>query len=168
MKESYKKGDSDSILALSLAGRHREMSPEPYTGVSVGRAIELTAMQRRTIQARGRHWVLRFWEYEIRDGVRVRVNVHKKLAPIGPAYPDKRSVEPLAWKQLEPIHTRLQTPESATPIIEFVETVYLPMVKQFRRPSTYKDYKRDAWEKHFKHRLANLRLCDFRTAHGSV
>jgi integrase len=29
-----------------------------------------------------------------------------------------------------------------------------------------KDYKRDAWEKHFKHRLANLRLRDFRTAHG--
>ena len=40
------------------------------------------------------------------------------------------------------------------------------MVKQFLRPSTYKDYKRDAWEKHFKHRLANLRLRDFRTAHG--
>ena len=57
-------------------------------------------------------------------------------------------------------------PESATPIIEFVETIYLPMVKQFLRPSTYKDYKRDVWEKHFKHRLANLRLRDFRTAHG--
>jgi integrase len=123
-------------------------------------------MQRGTISQRGRHWVLRFWEYQIRDGARVRVNVHKKLAPVGPAYPDKRSVEPLAWKQLEPINTRLQTPESATPITEFIETIYLPMVKQFLRPSTYKNYKTDEYERHFKHRLGNIRLRDFRTAHG--
>ena len=47
-----------------------------------------------------------------------------------------------------------------------VETVYLPMVKQFLRPSTYKNYKVDEYERHFKHRLGNLRLRDFRTAHG--
>jgi integrase len=123
-------------------------------------------MQRGTISQRGRHWVLRFWEYQIRSGVRVRVNVHKKLAPIGPAYPDKRSVESLAWKQLEPINTRLQTPESATPITEFIENVYLPMAKQFLRPSTYKNYKTDEYERHFKHRLGSLRLRDFRAAHG--
>jgi len=123
-------------------------------------------MQTGTISQRGRHWVLRYWEYQIRNGIRVRVKVHRKLAPIGAAYPDKRSVEPLAWKELEPINTRLQTPESATPITEFIETIYLPMVKQFLRPSTYKDYKHDCYEVHFKHRLGNLRLREFRTAHG--
>ena len=123
-------------------------------------------MQRGYISQVGRNWVLRYWEFQIRNGIRVRVNVHKKLAPIGPAYPDKRSVEGLAWKELEPINTRLQTPESATPITEFIETVYFPMVKQFLRPSTFKDYKKDCYEKHFKHRLGNLRLRDFRTAHG--
>lgn len=123
-------------------------------------------MQKGTISQRGRHWILRYWEYQIRDGVRVRANVHKKLAPIGAAYPDKRSVEPLAWKHLEPVNTRLQTPESATLITEFIENVYLPMVKTHLRPSTYKDYKNDCYEKHFKHRLGNLRLRDFRTSHG--
>jgi integrase len=123
-------------------------------------------MQRGTIVKHGRFWLLRYWEYQIREGVRVRVNAHKKLAPIGPAYPDKRSVEPLAWKELEPVNTRLQTPESATPITEFIETIYLPMVKQFLRPSTYKNYKTDEYERHFKHRLGNLRLRDFRAAHG--
>lgn len=123
-------------------------------------------MQKGTITKHGRYWILRFWEYQVRNGVRVRVNAHKKLAPIGPAYPDKRSVESLAWKELEPINTRLQTPESATPITEFIETVYLPMAKQFLRPSTYKNYKIDEYERHFKHRLGNLRLRDFRTAHG--
>src|SRR6266851_4770835 len=123
-------------------------------------------MQRGTISQRGRHWILRFWEYQIRNGVRVRANVHQKLAPIGSSYPDKRSVESLAWKHLEPINTRLQTPESATPITEFIETVYLPMAKQFLRPSTYKNYKTDEYERHFKQRLGNLRLREFRTAHG--
>lgn len=123
-------------------------------------------MQKGTITKHGRHWVLRFWEYQIRNGVRVRVNAHKKLAPIGPAYPDKKSVEGLAWKELEPVNTRLQTPESATPITEFIETIYLPMAKQFLRPSTYKNYKNEEYERHFKHRLGSLRLRDFRTAHG--
>jgi integrase len=123
-------------------------------------------MQRGTITKHGRHWVLRWWEYQIKKGVRVRVNAHKKLAPIGAAYPDKRSVEGLAWKHLEPINTRLQTPESATPITEFIETIYLPMAKQFLRPSTYKNYKIDEYERHFKSRLGNLRLRDFRPAHG--
>ncbi|MGB2666469.1 MAG: hypothetical protein WAK48_20875, partial [Candidatus Acidiferrum sp.] len=91
-------------------------------------------MQKGVITKHGRHWWLRYWEYQIRNGVRVRVRASKKLAPIGAAYPDKRSVEPLAWKHLEPLNTRLQTPEAATPITEFIETVYLPMVKQFLRP----------------------------------
>jgi len=123
-------------------------------------------VQRGTISQRGRHWILRYWAYELRNGIKTRVNVHKKLAPIGPAYPDKKSVEPLAWKYLEPVNTRLQTPESATPICEFIETVYLPMVEKFLRPSTFKDYKHDCYLKHFQHRLGNWRLRDFRTAHG--
>ncbi len=123
-------------------------------------------MQRGTISRRGRHWILRYWEYQIENGVKVRKNAHKKLAPIGPSYPDKRSVEPLAWKHLEPVNTRLQTPESATPITEFIEKVYFPMAETFLRPSTFKDYKKDCYEKHFKHRLGNLSLRDFRTAHG--
>jgi hypothetical protein len=113
-------------------------------------------MQKGTITKHGKYWLLRYWEYQIRNGVRVRVNAHKKLAPIGPAYPDKRSVESLAWKQLEPINTRLQTPESATPIIEFIETVYLPMAKQFLRPSTYRNYKVAEYERHFRDRLGKL------------
>jgi integrase len=111
--------------------------------------------------------VLRYWEYQIRNGVRTRVNVHKKLAPIGPAYPDKKSVEVLAWKHLEPINTRLQTPESATPLTEFIETIYLPSVKPFLSAATYKNYERDEYQHHIKHRLGNLRLRDFRPAHGS-
>jgi integrase len=124
------------------------------------------AMQRGTILHRGKSWVLRYWDVQIKNGVRVRVHVHKRLAPVGPAYPDKKSVEPLAYEHLRPLNTKLTTPESATPITEFIETVYLPMVKQFLRPSTYKGYTTGEYQRHFKHRLGNLRLRDFRTAHG--
>ena len=40
------------------------------------------------------------------------------------------------------------------------------MAKQFLRASTYKNYKIDEYERHFRHRLGNLRLRDFRAAHG--
>jgi integrase len=40
------------------------------------------------------------------------------------------------------------------------------MAKQFLRPSTYKNYKTDEYERHFRDRLGKLRLRDFRTAHG--
>jgi integrase len=40
------------------------------------------------------------------------------------------------------------------------------MAKQFLRPSTYRNYKHQEYERHFKHRLGDLRLRDFRTAHG--
>jgi integrase len=40
------------------------------------------------------------------------------------------------------------------------------MAKQFLRPSTYKNYKTDEYERLFKTRLGDLRLRDFRTAHG--
>jgi integrase len=123
-------------------------------------------MQRGTIIKHRNNWVLRFWDYQPRDGQRVRVKVYKRLAPIGPAYPNKKSVEPLAWKQLEPINTRRLQPESAMPIRDFIEDVYLPFVKEVLRPSTYKDYKKDAYEHHVKSRLAGLRLRDFRTVHG--
>jgi integrase len=41
-----------------------------------------------------------------------------------------------------------------------------PHVKSELRPSTYKDYKKDVYEKHLKIRLGDLKLRDFRTVNG--
>jgi integrase len=124
-------------------------------------------VQRGTITRHRNNWILRFWEYQVKDAQRVRVRAYKNLAPIGPAYPTKKSVESLAWKQLEPINTKRLQPEGAMPIADFIENVYFPFVKEMLRPSTYKDYKRDIYERHdIKGRLAGLRLRDFRTVHG--
>lgn len=48
----------------------------------------------------------------------------------------------------------------------FIEHYYLPHVAKELRPSTYKDYRRDVYEKHLKIRLGDLRLRDFRTVNG--
>lgn len=48
----------------------------------------------------------------------------------------------------------------------FIENYYLPFVQKELRPSTYKDYKKDVYEKHLKIRLGELRLRDFRTVNG--
>jgi len=122
-------------------------------------------MQAGTILRHRRSWVLRWYEPEFKDGKKVRTKKFRKLAPIGPDYPDKRSVESLAWKILEPVNTKALQPESAVPVAQFIEEVYLPFVKQNLRASTYIDY-RNAFRAHIKSRLGEIRLKDFRTVHG--
>jgi len=119
-------------------------------------------MQKGIIKKQHGSWVLRFWDHEVRNGKRVRVKRFKTLAPIGEAYPNKKSVEQLAWKELEPINTRKTQPESAALVKDFIERDYLPYVKRTLRPSTYKDYANDAYRRHVKHRLDDIRLRDFR------
>lgn len=47
-------------------------------------------------------------------------------------------------------------PEQNLTLSDFVESVYLPWIKQNRRPSTYKNY-RDIWEDHVKAAIAHER-----------
>jgi len=123
-------------------------------------------MQRGHILKHHGAWFLRYWSTELRNGVPVRVRKGKRLAPINTDYPNERSVLPLAEDILTPINRGTQTPDSAMLVSEFIEAKYLPYVKQNLRPSTYKDYKRDIYEKHVAQRLGKLRLRDFRTVNG--
>src|SRR5271155_5649498 len=123
-------------------------------------------MQHGTILKHHGSWALRYYDTEIQNGIRVRKKVFKKLVPIGPEYPSKRSVEPLAYKILEPVNAQRLQPESSMAVSNFIENIYLPSVKETLRPSTYKDYKKDCYECHIKSRLNGLRLRDFRTVTG--
>ena len=123
-------------------------------------------MQRGTIIKHHGSWALRYYDTEIHNGVRIRKKVFKKLVPVSPDYPSKRSVEKLAWKVLEPVNAGRLQPESSMLLSDFIENIYLPSVKETLRPSTYKDYKHDCYEKHFKSRVRGIRLRDFRTVTG--
>ena len=124
-----------------------------------------TLMQRGYIYKHHGAWFVQHYDVRFVDGRPFRKRVAHKLAPIGPDYPTKRSVWSLAEKILQPLNSAQLLPESALPIIEFIERFYLPHIKSRLRPSTVNDYL-DIVDKHLKPRLGNIRLRDFRVVHG--
>src|ERR1700732_3915241 len=110
-------------------------------------------MQRGYIFRHRNGWYFRFYEAQNLEGLKIRKQFCKKLAPYNDDYPNKRSVLLLAEKILSPINTGQLQPESAMPVVDFIENHYLPHVKITLRASTYKDYRKDVYEKHLKTRL---------------
>lgn len=123
-------------------------------------------MQRGCIYRHRNCWYVRYYEHVSVNGEKVRKQSCKKLAPFNDDYPTKRSVLLLAEKILAPINSGQLQPESAIRVVDFIENIYLPHVKRELRASTYKDYRKDVYEKHLKDRLGDIRLRDFRTVHG--
>lgn len=123
-------------------------------------------MQRGQIVKHRGKWRLRYWDIAIINGQKKNVHRAAFLAPIGKDYPTKRSVTALADRILAPLNAGQVQPESSLTVVHFFENFYLPHVKKELRPSTYKDYKKDVFEKHLKVRLGELRLRDFRTVSG--
>jgi len=95
------------------------------------------------------------------------VPVCKALARIQPG--EKKptdSVRLLADEVLKPINAKQLQPESAVALAEYIDNFYLLWVKDNRRPSTYKDYKKDIYERHnLKTRFGKLQLRDTQIHH---
>jgi integrase len=106
------------------------------------------------------------WDAAIVDGKKKKIRRATFLAPIGKEYPKKRSVIALADRILTPLNAGHVQPESSLSVAHFIENYYLPFVQKELRPSTYKDYTKDVYERHLKVRLGDLRLRDFRTVNG--
>jgi len=123
-------------------------------------------MQRGTIIKHHGSWCLRYYETIVDGGRRIRRRSFRRLASVSDEYPTKRSVLLLAEKVLAPINIGSQTPESSIRVVDFIELVFLPHVLRELRPATYKNYKKDLYEKHLKQLLGDIRLRDFRTVHG--
>jgi integrase len=123
-------------------------------------------MQRGYIYKHRGSWRVRFRENIIEEGELKRVLRSQFLAPVDEEHPTKRSVALIADRILAPLNAGHVQPESSLTVVHFIEHYYLPFVQKELRPSTYKDYKRDVYEKHLKIRLGNLRLRDFRTVNG--
>ena len=123
-------------------------------------------MQQGQIIKRNGAWHIRHYITDIVNGQPVRRRVSKKLARVSDAYTTKDSVAVLGAKILEAINTGAQTTDSDMPVAHFIEHVYFPTVKNELRPSTYKTYKKDIFEKHLKDKLGDIRLRDFQVVHG--
>src|SRR5229473_1082516 len=125
----------------------------------------MTKQQRGYIFRKGKFWFLRYSDSVLRDGKSVRVQLCKKLAPYCDAYRSEKSVRPLAAEILQPVNAGTQDVRSTMAVSDFIEAIYLPEVKQKKRPSTYKNY-RDIFRIHVKPRLGEISLRHFRCCDG--
>lgn len=125
-------------------------------------------MQRGTIIKHRNCWRVLFYDTQYRDGVKKRVRVSKKLAPISSVYPTASSVRQLADDILSPLNRKQVQPESSLKLTEFIEKSYFPAVEPKLRPSTFLNYKKSIYEPHLKKRLnkLNLSVRDFRPVHA--
>jgi integrase len=108
-------------------------------------------------------WRLRWRETDSNGKVITRFAT---LATKDENYPSKRSVQLLAQKHLEPLNAGRTQPDSLMLVADFIEKNYLPFVQQNLRPSTYKDYRSDIYERHLVDRLGTIKLRDFRTVNA--
>jgi integrase len=110
-------------------------------------------------------WFLRYSDTVLRDGRSVRVQLCKKLAPCSDQFRTEKSVRPLAAEFLQPINAGAQDVRSTMAISDFIETAYLPEIKEKKRASTYKNY-RDIFRIHVQPRLGGTTLRHFRCCDG--
>lgn len=79
-------------------------------------------MQRGAIKQHGRFWVLKYREDVLQNGVKVRKEVYKKLAPISREYQTKESVQALADLTLAPLNAGLRQAQSVDTIETFLDS----------------------------------------------
>ena len=86
-------------------------------------------------------WVLRYRERVSIGGTIETVQRAKRLAPVDSQHKTKASVRDIANRELDPLNRNSAEPMGVTKLGDFVNRVYLPFVKQQKRPSTYRGYK---------------------------
>jgi integrase len=98
-------------------------------------------MQKGTIRRVGNCWLLRYYEPVLVDGKIVKKAKAKKLATYDPElYRTEEDVRPLADLILAPINARTAQAESTQTVASFLEHVYLPYIRETKKPSTVMSY----------------------------
>ena len=111
---------------------------------------------------KGNGWYLRYYDYAVEPGGKTVLKKKcVKLAPYGGEFRSKKAVRRLADEFLRPFNDGTYTPASAMTMRDFVENIYLPYVKQQKKPSTAEGYQK-MWSRYLK-QGADVALRDFRT-----
>src|SRR5882672_11024588 len=97
-------------------------------------------MQKGHIYRKGKSWLLGF-NVKIEQDAEVKwVRRAKKLAPVSDKYRTPASVQHIANEILAPQNVQRVRAEGTQTVVQFIEHVYLPFVKQTLRPSTHDIY----------------------------
>jgi integrase len=96
-------------------------------------------------------WVLRYRERVGVGGKVKTIKRAKRLVLIDAEHKTKASVRDLARRELAPFNSNVVEPLGITKFGDFVDRIYLPFVKQQKRPSTYRGYSQ-MWSDYLKAR----------------
>jgi hypothetical protein len=110
-------------------------------------------------------WYVRYWECRNIGGTLTKKRVSHQLGPVttrGKRPP--ADIETEAERHMATVNNGIVDAARVVTIGDFVEQVYLPWIKEHKRPSTKKGY-RDIWEDHLKAHCGKLWLKDTRTYH---
>jgi hypothetical protein len=107
-------------------------------------------------------WVLRYREPVGEGGVVQTLLKARRLAPVDAQHKTKASVRRLAAEVLEPLQCRNVSPLFVTTLGDFVDRLYLPFVKQQKRPSTYRAYIQ-MWNAYLKNKCESAWLREVET-----
>jgi hypothetical protein len=112
---------------------------ETHTGGPSGGYDQMARrrFQNPTPRKEGRKWVLYYYDDVFSDGEGRRKRLRKVL---GPATMREREVKKIAVEFLRPLNQGLQSIGSATPIVEFVDGTYIPVVMEQFAMSTRERY----------------------------
>lgn len=111
---------------------------------------------------RGGWWLLRYRMRVMEAGELRSVNRAHKLCRVDSEHKTKASVRDMARDFLKPINDGSDERQPASRLGELVETIYLPWVKDHKRPSTYKGYS-DMWKSHLNARCGDWWMPDAHT-----
>jgi integrase len=111
---------------------------------------------------RGGWWLLRYRMRVMEKGQLRLVNRAHKLCVVDAQHKTRASVRTLAEDFLRPLNDGNSEQQPTSRLGEFVEKVYLPHVRDHKRPSTYRGYL-DMWEDHLSARCGEWWLRDART-----
>jgi len=109
-------------------------------------------------------WIVRYRERVGVGGSIKTVQRAKRLAPVDAEHKTQASVRSLAARELDPVNRNSTEPLRITKLGDFVDRVYLPFVKQQKRPSTYRGYSQ-MWSDYVKARCAAEWLREVKTHH---
>jgi len=108
-------------------------------------------------------WYVRYWESRNTGGSIERKRVTHLIGPVttkGKRPPDDIRAE--AEQYMSSVNRCSLPSERIVTIGDFVQQVYLPRIKQHKRPSTFKGY-RDVWEDHLQALCGKAWMKDTRT-----
>ena len=111
---------------------------------------------------RGGWWLLRYRMRVMEAGELRSVNRAHKLCRVDSDHKTRASVREMARDFLKPMNDATDEQQPTSRLGELVETIYLPWVKDHKRPSTYKGYQ-DMWKSHLNARCGGWWLPDART-----